>query len=586
MNMVDLRRTQRRGIACAAVAAFACMAVMPAQAEVANPNLVPADSAYIFSIPDSGAFWNAWQANGLYSAFNKVKDMPEVKEKTADFEKELSIIESSLGFQIDGATLSKTFSSVDIYVEAGNAKDVNPVAIFKVADADKVTKLLDLAEKAAVKAAESNDDGTTETKTADDATSAVIATDYNGVQIKEFKGQAEDSKTFLYARTGELLIASGNEDALKKAIDRTKAETPGADVFANSENYKKIDAALAKEKGEVYVYTNHEAVNNMNSSDVPAAVKGPLQSLIDNVAPVTFSGSSAKIAPKEISAYSHGLLKDGISSDSLVLQNKGDKPLEIASYVPETTVMGIATGLVDAESLAKLVSGFVEESGKGDDLSDKVKSAETGMGFSMKNDLVPAMGNELAFSISNVEFGGLIPTIDATIIVGVKDKAKMAKVTSGIERFATNAMAAQADDSETSGPAFISEDVEGQTIKYVEVKAIPGLSPGYVLSDNYLFIGSTKSALEGALKAKSSGKNLATGSVLSGLGHGVSGNANTVSYMSVSKILDIAKKVTQMIPAAREAGQYIDAVSVIDASGSSSRVEGDALVTRNVLKLK
>lgn len=585
MNMVDLRRMQRRGIACAAVAAFACLAVMPLKAEVANPNLIPANSAYIFSIPDSGAFWNAWQDNGLYTTFNKVKDMPEVKEKTADFEKELSIIESSLGFQIDGATLSKTFSSVDIYMAGGDATDFKSVGIFKVADADKVTKLLDLAEKAAAKAAESDDNGTTDTESADEATSAVVATEYKDVQIKTFKGK-EDGKSFLYARTGDLLLVSNNDAALKEAIDRTKAEKPGADVFANSENYKKINTALAKEKGEVYVYTNHDAVNAMNSKDVPAAVKAPLQSLIDNVAPVTFSGSSAKISPKEIYGYTYSLLKDGISSDSLVMQNKGDKPLEIASYVPESTVMGIATSLVDAESLAKLVSGFVEDSGKGDELSDKVKSAETGMGFSVKNDLVPAMGNELAFSINKVEFGGLIPTIDATIIVGVKDKAKMTKVTSGIERFATNAMAAKAGDSETSGPAFQSANVEGQTIKYVEVKAIPGLSPGYVLSDNYLFIGTTKSALEGALKAKNSGKNLATGSVLSGLGHGISGNANTVSYMSVSKILDIAKKVTQMIPAAKDAGKYIDAVNVIDASGSSSRMEDGALISRNVLKLK
>jgi hypothetical protein len=585
MNTVDLRRTRRKGLACAAVAAFATLAVMPALAEVANPNLVPAESAYILSVPNAPALWTAWEGNGLYDAFNKVKAMPEVQEQTSDFTKEMSIIESSLGFKLDGPTLSKTFSAVDIYAQPSGTKAVDVVGIFKVADAEKVSKLLDLAEKAAAKSAESDDSSTTGTTDSDKATSAVQEVDYNGVKIKAFKTGEDGATRFVYARTGDFLLMAGNEDSLKKAIDRSKAATPGADTVAASEQYKKIDAVLAKEKGEVYVYGNQALSSKMSSGDMPSTLRGPLESLMSSMQPVTYYGGSVKISPKEIFAYSYGILKDGWES-SLVGQNKGDQPLKVASYLPENTILAIATSLVDADSIAKFVTALASTTDEGSGLSDKVKSAEAALGFSVKNDLVPAIGNQVAFSLNNVEFGGLIPAVDATIIIGVKDKAKMAKVTGGIERLVTNMMAAKATDSETSAPAFKSEEVDGQTIKYAEMQGLAGLTPGYVLTDEFLFIGSTKGALSGALKANSGGKNLAAGAALTKLGHGLSANANMIQYVDVSKILSIAKQVTAAIPAAKNAGKYIDAINVIDASGSTSRVEEGGVVGRGVLKLK
>ncbi len=584
MTMVDLRRTRRTSATCAAVAAFALLGTYQASAEVANPNLVPTDSAYIVSVPDAPAFWAAWESNGLYGAYKNIMALPDVESKVANFRKELSIVETSLGFKLDGPTLSKIFSTVNVYMKpAKDGAESNVVGVLKVADQDKLNKLLDLGEKAAAQSAASDDD-TTGTTGADDAdTSPVVEADYQGVKIKSFK-MGDDGANLVYANAGEFFVV-GNEDAgIRQAIDRIKATSPAAGTVAQSEEYKKIDAALASEKGELYLYGNQALASSMQGTDsLPASLTGPIKAMMDDIAPLTYYGASVRFAPKEVSSYSYGILKEG-SSETLLLKNPGDKPLGVLNYVPENTMLAMGTSLFDAPSIFKLATGAAKQAGS--DMDEKLKGAELGMGFSVKNDLVPALGNEVGFALNDVKFETLIPNVDATIILGVKDKAKMQKVVGGVERLATNAIAAKSDDSDTSATGFSEEKVDGHTIKFMEMPSMAGLTPAFVLTDEYFIIGSSKDSIKNALQSKSSNKNLATSAVLKGLGHDVSANANVVQFANMSRIWDVAKQVTAAIPVAQSLSKYIKELEVIEAGGSISRVENGAAVGRGVLKLK
>ena len=581
MNTVDLRRTGRKGAACAAVAAFAMLGAHHASAEVANPNLVPSNSAYIFSIPDASAFWSAWESNGLYKAYQDVMEMPEIKSKISGFGTQISIVENSLGFKLDGATLSKVFSSADVYMlvpeEAGKT---NAVALMKIADEEKLTKLMDLAEKAAAQS-QSSDSGTSETADADKSTSAIKETDYNGVTIKSFS-QEDSSTTFIYARAGGFLVFGSDMDSLKKALDHIKT-APENGTVATSDEFKKINSALASEKGELYMYGNQQTTMKMQAkSPMSSQFAAPLKALMDDMAPMTYYGASINIEPKEIASYTYGLLKEN-TSDSLLLQHPGDKPLKVVSYVPDTTIAAGATSLFNAQLFYNMASSIAE--GSGANLDEKLKGAESGMGFSVKNDLVPAIGNEIALAINEIKFDGMLPTVDATIVFSVKDKSKMQKVVGGVERLATNIMAAKSDAS-TSASQFQTDEVAGQTIHSVQTQSLAGFSPGYVLTDDYLFIGTTKKALKNALEANSNGKNLPNSSAFKGLGHSISANANTLQFINFTRLWDVADQVTNAIPAAKPAGKYVDALKVLDVTGSANRVENGAITAHGVLKLK
>jgi len=591
MTTVDLRRSRRLGVVCAAVAAASMLAPQQVSAEVANPNLVSSESAYIMSIPDSPKFWAAWKSNGLYDAFKKVMAMDDVEEKMADFRRELGIIEGSLGFKIDGDTLSTVLGSADIYMVPPKEDDkLRSVGIFNVTDNDKLTKLIDLAEKAAEQAA-SGDDESTGTEDSDNATTggAFAESDYNGIKIKTFTPSGETGNKFVYARPEGKLIIANDEADVRLVIDRIKAATPAAGTVAASEEFKKIDAALAAEKGEFYIYGNQDLVMEMQTAgkDAPAGISAAIKSMIDNLAPLTYYGASVDFEPKEISSYSYGLIKEG-TSDSLILRNPGDKPLKIANYIPSGTLLAAATSLFDAESMYKLGTqvgdSIAAESqddsstaAKTESVEKKLEQSEGILGFSVKNDLVPALGNEVALAINEVNF----PLVDATIILGVKDRAKMQKVVDSLEKKAVDLIGASAD-SETSGPEFASEEVGGHTIKTMEVQF--GYAPGFVLTDEFLILGSTKSALKKSIEVSASGENFTKSEPFKSLGQNITANANTLQYADMGKIISIARSITGAM--APQAAKYLEALEVLDVSGSASRVENGAAVSRGVLKLK
>ena len=188
MHTVDLRRPRRFVTACAAVAALTWLAPQHVSAEVANPGIIPSNCAYIVSVPDTPAFWSAWEGNALYGSYKKVMESDDIQEKTANFRKELGIIESSLGFKIDGKTLSSIFGSADAYFVPRTGKPrIEGVAILKITDEDKLNKLIDLAEKAAMQAAAA-DDESTDTESTDKSTSGPIQeSEYQGVAIKAYE---------------------------------------------------------------------------------------------------------------------------------------------------------------------------------------------------------------------------------------------------------------------------------------------------------------------------------------------------------------------------------------------------------------
>src|SRR5690606_3530586 len=107
-----------------------------------------------------------------------------------------------------------------------------------------------------------------------------------------------------------------------------------------------------------------------------------------------------------------------------------------------------------------------------------ISKAEKKVGLSVKDDVIPAIGNEIAFSINDIRFTGFIPTVDVTLIVGVRDKAKMEKVTTQLEKLGQEALDKK---NETGGAAdkttIETADVNGSSIKYLKANGLFGFSP-------------------------------------------------------------------------------------------------------------
>lgn len=593
MKAVNFKRRAAMHFAWVAVVAAAGFS-QKASAEIANPGLVPSKSAYVLSIPDAPAFWNAWKANSLYATWQKFESMPDIKKKMDKFSKELNVIEASLGYKIDGETFSAIFKDGVIYVLGGDEKEPVLGAAFTVSDKDKLNKLIDLIKKAAVENANNakDDDSEDESdkkdekkeeKKADEKKPAVTEKDiihteeYNGVTLTGFKKDADekDLKDLLfYAEVdGKLLVTNGLANA-KALVDRAKNATPGADTVAGDENFKKIVAELAGKKGQAYVYGNQAEAYNLQKDDKTSTVA---RELTKKFTSQNYFGASVSIEPKEIYSYAVGIL-DPNDKESLVAKYPGDKELGITGLVPAETLFTVNAGLFDA----KLIYDAIEQIAKTEDknLGEETKKFEEQVGFSIKDDLIPALGNEVGLSLNKVDMSQGLPDVQSVLAIKVGDKAKMDKVLGAVEKLATDALKSKGEDTKLQ-----EEKLDNNTYKYLEIPSPVKLTPGVLTGGEYVLIGSSIEGIKSALAAQKDGKNISTNETVKALAPRISTKANVFQFWNFDGIHKLVTLGVGMSPIAKDAMPYVELFKVLKTSAASSHVENGKVISESVLLL-
>lgn len=588
------------------IVAAMLLAASVTNAKVGNPTLIPANSAYVFSIPDVPAFWTAWKQNAIYATFKKVMDSPDLASNVASFENQLKTIESALGFPLNGETMAQVVKSVDVYIApAEMAGQVHTGMIATISDKQKLQKLLDLGEKAAATAA-SDDSSSSDTKTSNSSdpskggadiggaapgSNPISSTDYKGVAVKRFSGNA--GQELFYAISGDLLLGGNTREEIQRIIDLQKGGT--GEVLSASADYKKVEGGLAGHAGELFMFTNATQAFEMNKSQAGMA---KLQQLIRRIAPVDYSGASIKLNAKDITTYSYAPLstaKDAEAARALISKSTSDKPIDVVSFAPAETLMVFATTVVDAkvyydmfEELMNIAGGAAGKPGQAE---DSLKLFEMQLGFSIKDDLVPALGSEAAFLLNSVKMGGgMIPAVDAELILKIKDKSKINRVLTGTEKF-VNAMTK--GTSSGSGKAATggmkSATAGSTTIKYYEIPAMPTFSPGFALVGDYLIIGTNKDSIQAAVERKGGkGEGLAGSSTLKSVGGKVSTNGVGFSYVNLDGVWSTVSIFSAALPIGQGSGfgKIIDVLKVFRAMAGNTVVKDNALIQESVVSLQ
>lgn len=604
--------TLRRGVA--ALMVVIALAAVPASAKVAHPQLIPSKSAYTVSLPDVPAFWNAWKANSIYGTFKQIITSPDLAEQMDLFNKFLQRYEAKLGFKLNGESMSKIFKSVDFYLVPTEGAD-KPVKgfLFDVSDKKKAQDLIDLIEKSAVSAAtEPGDeqtsepgepsskettspsggaDGTETTSPAAGQPSPVSSEQYKGVTVKQFTGN--EGQEINYAFVENLLIVTNDRAEIKAAIDRLKGGA-AAETYANFEGYKKADAGLGNATGELFFYANQDQILEMQKAQMSSLNLGELSEFFQKLKPVSFSATAVQIKPKDILAHGYAPLSKSSQGQSVFEKYPANKPLEILSYIPASTLISMAANVIDAQlyyqMLTKVLPTLTQSSDS--DIESSLKQIESQLGFSVKNDLVPALGNEAAFMVNAIKMTGGTPSADLVLVVRVADKAKMNKVLTNLEKVISAKMGkAEASDDEkdkkgaSAKPAGFKSVAAGQaTVRYLDLGSF---SPGYAMDGNYLLIGSTKEAMASAIDIKmGKGNGLLASEGLKSLMPPVTANANMFEYFNFTGIWDTAAMFINMVPQFQQATKIVDALRVFKTLGVSAAAKDNAIVSDMVLKLQ
>lgn len=585
----------------AAVTTFALAAAI-APAQPAQPALIPADSAYVFSIPDTGAFWSALEKNAGYQAIQKALETGDFAEGFRSAQAELKTIEEALGFKLDGPTLTSIMTSADIYVRPGkNAGEVAALGIISIADREKFEKILTLAEESAAEAAASSDDDSEEgddestgTETtegggdneeAEEAASPIKSEEFEGVTIKTVT-DADDDKV-IYALGENHFFMSNNIEEIKAGIQRAQGSGKGATLDEDA-RIKSAVAGLPAGPTHVFVYTDARQSMELQKGDAQMA---GLQKILTNYIPDVPSAIKIVIEPKAIAGTSFTPVDDKAKQNPLIKMHlsQPDGPLDVLGFAPESTLLTFAATGMDVEVLVGMVkeifTAAMDGVGDASEITSQIKAAEEQLGFSFDKDLIPAIGSDLGLFVNSVVMKGFLPEIDAAIVFGVKDKAKMESVLAKLEAFG-NAAAAGAGVA-AGEKLFGEETIEGEKARVANTP-LPGVSPSIVLTDKYLIISTTKEAMTAALKNKAgTGTALANSAVFKGLAPRITANAQSVSFLDFGEILKTVQSVIDSTgDSSSEVKDIISRLGVIKAIASANTSNDKGIIQENVIQFE
>ncbi|MBN3040724.1 MAG: DUF3352 domain-containing protein [Candidatus Omnitrophica bacterium] len=358
---------------------------------------------------------------------------------------------------------------------------------------------------------------------------------YKGIKITHYQIPLDKSKfpfpdlKISYAVLGDILVSSNTDELLKQSIDLfNKSST---DSLLNDEVYKKISGKYADKKKDSFFWTfinykryTEKFLAQVDDMFIDQAQNEKMRDFIESFIDVSagiisylgydssksgFVGESYQLYDK--SKDDHGLLE--ISS------SKGSKNDLTAVIPPQFFVYfgcsGNISGYWNYFSKLMMSSEEIKQSAMGDSMyaadkqpsfSKTIKSLETYLGLSIEKDVMPLLGNDFSFVISDLEevslapksgqinpmqlFPTPMPTL--SLLFETKDQSSAEKLKSLIIEKVT-----QLSPSQPESEPFLSiaeDSYAGVNLSVISIKELPFHPVCFVLNDKCIISSTTDHA--------------------------------------------------------------------------------------------
>ncbi len=564
-----------------------------ASAKVVAPKIVPGKASSVVSIPDTKALCEAWKASPLAPTFQKVLEAAGSRDQLSVLKALLPEIEKELGFPVSADSMTAMITGVDLFM-IQSPDDDKPAGgiVAKIGERDKFQRFVSYWEKAAIKAAkeaEQQDSSTTPTEERAFITTDTIA----GVIAKHFT--AANGMDVYYGEVDTYLLMATSKALFAGMVERAngKDTTGGIDSVTD---FDKVEKALTAYSGVIYMYQNPRAAlvaGTKKNDELSKLIK-----IMEELTPVAISGSVIQLTPKMVRTYKYAPFAEGTENNllrKLLERASSGGKMEALEFAPEQCMLAGATNAFDAFFVYDILREAVEAVGgksKDASLDKQLKELEPVIGFSVKEDLLPAMGKNMGFLVNSLNFGDMF-AVDAAIVIEVRDKDKMLKVLNAIERQVNDkiktAMTPPGEQGKSAAPEIGFKAIKDGdlTIRFLEIPPVPTLTPGYAMVGDYLILGTTKESLQrlAAVKAGKE-KGLMASSVLEQFDT-VKPKGVSYAYMNFSAMWDMVETLVGKMGGGNEdARKVIDALRCIKAGAGYGAVEKQAMVGEAVLLLE
>ena len=163
-----------------------------------------------------------------------------------------------------------------------------------------------------------------------------------------------------------------------------------------------------------------------------------------------------------------------------------------------------------------------------------VSGLESKIGMSIDNELIPALGDESAFILTDINVEGLFPMPEFVVCLKVKDKATIDK--------ALNSLLKGGDIS------FQPEGYKGIDLKYIALPFGANLQPSYCYAGDYLLVSLGRKSLKQSIdSSKGAAKSLLENEDFKAVNRDLTGESNAVYFLKADVLMQRAKSVCEWL---------------------------------------
>ena len=531
-------------------------------------DMVPSDCILYASIQDMKNTWDVIQGSNFWAQLTSLQIWAE-----ADMDANIALLKdqfkANLGIDLtEDSIMGLLGQNVTIAVVSGPGAPMSP-NVLVMADLDPST---DASNAFMILLDKFKENLTVETK------------DYNGIEISSVQNPAVPGPQFNYAFLGNVFILGvGIDDAVvKQAIDLGQGRDSKS--ISTNENYLKALKKLSV-RGELksIVFINIEnIVDILKTFPMPAGADG---AVVTQGIERTLGIISSIVAAVSVDdgLYLKLFFQKNLNAENKELLDAWDinpKACKSLEFIPENTLLLSISNSLNIGNIWNIWKTNLEAQSpdQAEAILSGIKEFEDEIGLSLENDIIPVIGEEISFVISDVALGGLFPFPQISIMVEVTNEGKAADVMAKLMDYVVKTSTPAGVSGEEEGeevPGLISKGTEnynGKEITFLDVKLpYQALNPAYSIEKGFLVIASSKIGLQKMIDtAAGTSKSVTSDQAYKKTTSGFSKKLNQLAYINLERVLDIAIEITNW-------------ASSLQAAGSQEAGSTQAVLQQNVI---
>jgi len=324
--------------------------------------------------------------------------------------------------------------------------------------------------------------------------------DYNGQTVFHFKATQDNPMDLSYVVVKDIMaLEVGMENKNINSVIDMVLNGPDKCLSKNATFVKVTDYNNGPHTQELYL-NSKEIVSALDTVVLPEAfqdetVKNGIKSALNTIDAM---GGSAK--------FEDGLYTKLIIVPNYDVQNDQLKKLWKAEpqksksfgFVPKNAILFSSSHSLDIPTIwAVWQEGMARQNAdQANVILSTINTLETNLGLSLTKDIFPALSNEVAYMVSDVDVQGFIPIPKAAVFLKVNDagaaKTMMDKLIAGINKNMASTQPEALPMLDTVKSAYGTDEIFSVKINQFPV---PGLTPCYAVIEDQLIIASNTDTL-------------------------------------------------------------------------------------------